>query len=946
MRLLKKLALVLSAAMIVTLIPCKQANAATPAKLALQSATSSSQCLTEYSMNVGQSVDFKFYGVSDYKTTGIGWQSSNKSVATVDKNGVVTAKGVGSAAIIYMATGHASIPMTVVVKPNNTSEYSVKLADQISGKTYTSYNFDKIGTVHDFKFVGAAGWNEQKHLLSATWASTNEAVATVDSQGIVTSRGEGTCQIVLTIINKKNGTVAYKVQPMTVVVNTKKATPTPTPTKKPAATATPTPQASSFVVKQTAYNKATVTFKDKTITNSKVSLAVEGGTNYAMVSNIKDGVGELTFSLPLNDGQEYTITNGTDKYTFKASVGTVSRVGIEYKCNGVVGAAYENSEVAITAKCYDANGIEVQGTITLTETDEWGENTLYDKTVYMGDVGTRKTITAKTVTATGQEIKSTAVLTAQKIPAYAITAVQAAVVNVGQKFSDGKGTALALGNGDEGKAIAFKITDNRGNVFEPVAGASSFDVEEGYFEITSTKPDVADVDSDGTIVTYKQGTTQVLVSFYGYEKGTSTRVATLDLTVRAASYINNGTVTAKDNSSRIISSIPGADNYNDITLVYKLTDQYGTTVIPETYSYVAKVGNDEVDWFSETWNVDEEKGTVSLTLSFTARSEFDDTIAYKTVNIVPSFEYNTMFYDKEFNKPTVSIKIINFDKTHTPVYEVVAGKESVSTLGAAAGDGDLFVSAMLVEKYQSAYGDAKAINGAWALGGTALTASPSQAELTTLTGGGDGGVYYDVKVTGTTGTSTAYNGIKNEAPSPIAGGVKVKVRNAMSGTMSDVAAAFSKLGTVTVTINFREVYKDGTTYRVRKLGSEKKWTLTGSSAVSSATVTLGSDKTADSVPEDTDFGSWMSWLETHAVITINNGTNGEKIVISQEGDFAKYGVVAEVKAKKKVPTTATGKTYSNLSSVILYFEAEKGNGGWIKLTCTPANNGAIYEKEY
>ena len=48
--------------------------------------------VSKISMEKGDSVDLRFIGVSDYRNYSLAWASSNPEVATVDRNGVITAK--------------------------------------------------------------------------------------------------------------------------------------------------------------------------------------------------------------------------------------------------------------------------------------------------------------------------------------------------------------------------------------------------------------------------------------------------------------------------------------------------------------------------------------------------------------------------------------------------------------------------------------------------------------------------------------------------------------------------------------------------------------------------------------------------------------------------------------------------------------------------------------
>ena len=97
------------------------------------------------------------------------WTSSNEKVATVDKNGKVTAKGGGTATITCNAGGQA---VTCKVTVSN-----------ISSTAETIYTKNSV----TLKVTGVSG--------AVTWSSSNTGVATVDSKGKVTGVKAGTATI-------------------------------------------------------------------------------------------------------------------------------------------------------------------------------------------------------------------------------------------------------------------------------------------------------------------------------------------------------------------------------------------------------------------------------------------------------------------------------------------------------------------------------------------------------------------------------------------------------------------------------------------------------------------------------------------------------------------------------------------------------------------------------
>ncbi len=129
MHILRKLAGVVVASLVITtLIPVLPTNASEKtARLALQSAQSSKEAITEIEMDLNDTVDLKFYGVSDYRSTGIGWSVADPTIATVSNQGVITPKKYGVTQVIYKAVGYGIVPVKLTVKKG--AELNVVYAD-------------------------------------------------------------------------------------------------------------------------------------------------------------------------------------------------------------------------------------------------------------------------------------------------------------------------------------------------------------------------------------------------------------------------------------------------------------------------------------------------------------------------------------------------------------------------------------------------------------------------------------------------------------------------------------------------------------------------------------------------------------------------------------------------------------------------------------------------
>ena len=110
------------------------------------------------------------------------WKSTNTSVAKVDKNGLVTAVGEGNAQITATLLGDSAVCKVTVTEPLkvNVSETEITLPrEQIKQLKITL--------------------NESLDNKTIQWSSSNEAVATVNQNGVVTAIREGTADVTVTV---------------------------------------------------------------------------------------------------------------------------------------------------------------------------------------------------------------------------------------------------------------------------------------------------------------------------------------------------------------------------------------------------------------------------------------------------------------------------------------------------------------------------------------------------------------------------------------------------------------------------------------------------------------------------------------------------------------------------------------------------------------------------
>ena len=133
---------------------------------------------------------------SDATTQGVVWASDNNDVATVDKDGLVTAVKAGTATITVSVKGQPEIKATCTITVKSSSIAVTKLtlsessAEVSIGKTLTlSCTIEPSNATN-------------KELI---WSSSDETIATVDAQGVVTGVKAGT--VTITVASKSNPSV-------------------------------------------------------------------------------------------------------------------------------------------------------------------------------------------------------------------------------------------------------------------------------------------------------------------------------------------------------------------------------------------------------------------------------------------------------------------------------------------------------------------------------------------------------------------------------------------------------------------------------------------------------------------------------------------------------------------------------------------------------------------
>ncbi len=129
------------------------------------------------------------------------WTSSNDSVASVDNSGNVTAKSIGTAVITATTKDGKSAECIVTVKQK-------EIAIQYIYLNHGSLSMMKGRSVQITAYIGPDNTTFSK---TVKWSSSNESVATVDSDGNVTAIAAGKATITAETVNGKTATCSVSV---------------------------------------------------------------------------------------------------------------------------------------------------------------------------------------------------------------------------------------------------------------------------------------------------------------------------------------------------------------------------------------------------------------------------------------------------------------------------------------------------------------------------------------------------------------------------------------------------------------------------------------------------------------------------------------------------------------------------------------------------------------
>ncbi|MCD7745365.1 MAG: Ig-like domain-containing protein [Lachnospiraceae bacterium] len=450
----------------------------------------------------------------------VSWMSSDVSVASVDANGVVTAKKRGTTTITASTSNNISVSCKVTVK---------KKAKKIVLKS-TSISLNK-GKTKQLKY----SLSPSGSTASLTFSSSDSSVASVDSTGTITANKAGTATIT---VSSSGGLTAkckvkVKVKAKSVKLETSSlkmgvgGTRTLTATVKPLDTTQKISWSSSnssvvsvnkngkLVAKKTG--TATITAKISGDVSATCKVTVKKKVTKikltkSKLSMNKGDTQKLKYKLsPSGSYGDVTWTSSNSSVATVSSDGTISATGagtttIKAKISGKISAK------CVVTVSVPATGVSLDSTsLTLSI----GETCSLGHTITPGD--TTDTAVWSTDTASVVTVDQNGTLHATGLGTAKVTVkVGSYSANCEIKVvSEIPATGLSFGESDPAVIKGHSLT-----IPVVLEGASNMTDQASDVTWSSSNPGIATVDANGTVYGVSEGVTTITASLRNY---TSTR---------------------------------------------------------------------------------------------------------------------------------------------------------------------------------------------------------------------------------------------------------------------------------------------------------------------------------------------------------------------------------------------------------------------------------------
>ena len=299
----------------------------------------------------------------------VSWSSNNEGVATVSKDGTITAKSAGTAVITATSTNGKTAGCTVTV-----SKKEIPIVDVALNRTSATITEGDI--LNLTATVLPENTTESKNI---GWSSSNNDIATVDSTGKVTAKQAGTVVITATSSNGKTAsctiTVEKKEIPITeVVLNKTSAAVDEGETIKLIATVYPENTTNGKSIKWSSNNNTVVTVDLMgNVTAKKAGTAIITATSENGVS--------ASCTITVNKRDTYTglrDVNGKLTYFNNGNVDTTYTGLVDYEDstyyvrNGVVDITYTGFADYEDDRYYISEGVvDTEYTGLVQDGDDW-----------------------------------------------------------------------------------------------------------------------------------------------------------------------------------------------------------------------------------------------------------------------------------------------------------------------------------------------------------------------------------------------------------------------------------------------------------------------------------------------------------------------------------------------------------------------------------------------
>ena len=168
-------------------------------------------------LSLGESYSFSPLIYETGASTTLNWNSSNTSVATIDGNGVLITRGIGTTTIYCTASNGVSAQCEVTVNPILATSVGLNATTL---QLITGENLQLSATVSPANTTNPA----------VNWSTTNSNIATVDGSGLVTAVAPGQCNIIATTVDGSNLTASCSISVLGDVLYTDDAVGVPSGT--------------------------------------------------------------------------------------------------------------------------------------------------------------------------------------------------------------------------------------------------------------------------------------------------------------------------------------------------------------------------------------------------------------------------------------------------------------------------------------------------------------------------------------------------------------------------------------------------------------------------------------------------------------------------------------------------------------------------------------------